>query len=558
MSGPIKGYPSKKRDLSLETKEVYITGSPLGNDKHGLDVKSTVFATSIATAQAIDTLNGPKSLDTAGTDARQGDILRFDTGAQATVQKVTGDTIELSNLVDPALTGSETYELLRPNTPVVDEDGNLELNSGPIQFVRDGVDTEVTEDTVTPANNIPLPVKLTSVTGDINITANDLNVQTSHSAANPDSVQIGDGTEILEINASGEATTSDADTHTKLDTLEASLTDIEADIEANTAELQSVNTELDSQTALLTSLDGKDYATETTLNSQLTELLDQGTTLDDTFTRLGNMDGKLGVINSKMDDLVQEAVWTARIGEVSATPTANTVLGRLKDIDDSIASLSGTDFATETTLASLEAKAATETKQDNQITELQAINTELDGQSTTLTSLDGKDFATQTTLAALLTELQAKADLSETQPVSAASLPLPTGAATETTLALLEGKDFATQTTLAALLTELEGKADLSETQPVSAASLPLPTGAATEASLAAQAADIALLEDRLAGALVPEAFNYIELTYVAAGNGEGEIETATYKTGGAAGTTVATLTLAYDANNRLTSVTKA
>jgi hypothetical protein len=51
-----------------------------------------------------------------------------------------------------------------------------------------------------------------------------------------------------------------------------------------------------------------------------------------------------------------------------------------------------------------------------------------------ITTLLGKDFATQTTLAALLTELKLKADLSETQPVSAASLPLPTGAATDTKL----------------------------------------------------------------------------------------------------------------------------
>lgn len=36
-----------------------------------------------------------------------------------------------------------------------------------------------------------------------------------------------------------------------------------------------------------------------------------------------------------------------------------------------------------------------------------------------------------------------------TQPISAVSLPLPTGAATETTLSSLNGKDFATQTTLA-------------------------------------------------------------------------------------------------------------
>jgi hypothetical protein len=95
--------------------------------------------------------------------------------------------------------------------------------------------------------------------------------------------------------------------------------------------------------------------------------------------------------------------------------------------------------------------AATEAKQDSQIAILNTL-------------------ATQTTLAALLTELELKADLSETQPVSAASLPLPTGASTEATLA--------------ALLTELQLKADLTETQPVSAASLPLPAGAATEATL--------------------------------------------------------------------------
>jgi hypothetical protein len=56
---------------------------------------------------------------------------------------------------------------------------------------------------------------------------------------------------------------------------------------------------------------------------------------------------------------------------------------------------------------------------------------------------------------------------------------------------------------------------------------------------------------------LVPDAYDYIALTYVAAGNGAGEIETVVYKTGGSGGTTVATLTLAYDANNNLSSVTK-
>lgn len=52
-------------------------------------------------------------------------------------------------------------------------------------------------------------------------------------------------------------------------------------------------------------------------------------------------------------------------------------------------------------------------------------------------------------------------------------------------------------------------------------------------------------------------AYDYLALTYVASGNGAGEIETVVYKTGGSGGTTVATLTLAYDASNNLTSVTQ-
>lgn len=50
---------------------------------------------------------------------------------------------------------------------------------------------------------------------------------------------------------------------------------------------------------------------------------------------------------------------------------------------------------------------------------------------------------------------------------------------------------------------------------------------------------------------------NYIALTYVAAGNGEGEVETVVYKTGGSGGTTVATLTLAYNASHEVSSVTQ-
>ena len=80
--------------------------------------------------------------------------------------------------------------------------------TGKLQFWFDGALQDVIEDTVTPANNRPLPVKLTDITGDINITAGDLNVQLSHAGASYDSTRIGDGTDLLEITTAGEALTS--------------------------------------------------------------------------------------------------------------------------------------------------------------------------------------------------------------------------------------------------------------------------------------------------------------------------------------------------------------
>jgi hypothetical protein len=82
-------------------------------------------------------------------------------------------------------------------------------------------------------------------------------------------------------------------------------------------------------------------------------------------------------------------------------------------------------------------------------------------------------------------------------------------------------------------------------------------TGSATAANQVSEIALLTSLDNRLAGSLVPEAFDYQALTYVAAGNGAGEVETVTYKTGGSGGTTVATLTLTYDSSNRVASVTR-
>ncbi|MDD5108306.1 MAG: hypothetical protein PHC29_02170 [Candidatus Omnitrophica bacterium] len=60
----------------------------------------------------------------------------------------------------------------------------------------------------------------------------------------------------------------------------------------------------------------------------------------------------------------------------------------------------------------------------------------------------------------------------------------------------------------------------------------------------------------KLIGFEIP-AFDYIALTYVSSGNGQGEIETVTYKKGGVSGTAVAVLTLAYNPGNEIATITR-
>jgi hypothetical protein len=58
----------------------------------------------------------------------------------------------------------------------------------------------------------------------------------------------------------------------------------------------------------------------------------------------------------------------------------------------------------------------------------------------------------------------------------------------------------------------------------------------------------------RIAGSLVPEAYDTLELEYIVAGNGTGEIGIVTYILDL---TIIATLTLTYDVSNRLISVVR-
>jgi len=380
----IKGHPNQKRQShsgSAESFASVVQTDP--KNRAGLDVlpKAIHKLSEIAdTAEALDIspqIKNPElriiKLTGASSAIRKGDIIRFDTGANKSmeipVEKVETDYIYLAGelLGDPS---GDDFFPMRHITLTIGDDGALSTSSGPVEFIKDGVRQQATVDTVDSSNNEGLPVQLVGSDGTtINLTAGDINIQSQHDGAQPDSIQIGDGTEILGINADNEALVHDADTHTEIQ----------------------------------------------------------------------NLSAKFGALGQKA---------SAGSTPVVLSSEQQTILSNLETY---LASLDGKDYSTETTLAAILAKIiaapSTEAKQDTIITNL----------------------------GTLITELQAKADLSETQPVSLSSVPLATGAATE-------AKQDSEISILGDILTQLGLKADLSETQPVSLATAPLPTGAATEA----------------------------------------------------------------------------
>lgn len=232
MSAP-KGWPSQEKPENV--RQQFGTIEPVRFNQFALSVLAHLFVVQVGT-DAAEAGSTTTVINATAHAAKRGDIIKFTSGALNGVEvkvvdhiendnSIPANSITLAETLSVAPSNGDTFTIFRHGFPVVNSAGaiNVVSTGQPVQFTKDSVLTDVVEDTVTPANNTPLPVKLTSVTGDINITAGDLNVQTSHAGASYDSQRIGDGANLLGITASNEAKTLDATTHTKLDSLLAEL-----------------------------------------------------------------------------------------------------------------------------------------------------------------------------------------------------------------------------------------------------------------------------------------------------------------------------------------------
>lgn len=289
----------KPADNSANNQAVeHVTGSNCGSHKVGMDVlPKAIFPVSILPINP-EANSTETSVVWTATPARVGDVLRFTTGANANVEApiVSVDTniVNLGVKLDSAPQVTDEFLHMRYITLTLTNDGSLVTSNGPMVFVRDGVPTQVEKDTVTPANTRPIPVELVSTTGveaTFNVTTGDLNIDTTHLGPNFDSMRVGDGTNLLGINASNEALVHDTDVLAELQTLNTVDYATGAKQDLILAEIQATN--------------ALDFATETTLQA-ISVAVAKESKQDSIITELQTLNATDFATEAKQDSIITE------------------------------------------------------------------------------------------------------------------------------------------------------------------------------------------------------------------------------------------------------------
>jgi hypothetical protein len=355
------GYPfrGKVEDLATDMKlgREYVTVTQAGNSKVGLDVISRGMYMVGAADRVVGLASTDVRLVLVGHDILEGDLIQLKTTAnniketEISVKRViNANTVELAGVLSASLTAGDTFDILRAVVSRYDADGNLSVSVVPtpiaIEVTNGAVTTQeyIKEDLDTPGNTVPMPVRIYGFSDSISITADEINVQLTHSGGTPDSVRIGDGTELLAINAANEATVHDADVLTQV-----------------------------------TALNAKDYATQTTLAA-----------LNAKFASLGqkNMAGSVPVALASD----QGALTVSDITGTVSLPTGAATAAKQDTIISAIGTTNAKDFATETTLTALNTKISSLGRKVSASSTPVVLSTEqeaiLNGIGTSLSTLD--------------------------------------------------------------------------------------------------------------------------------------------------------------------------
>lgn len=242
----IKELANYSQEESVNKLE-YITGQNTNGQKRAMDIINHGLAP-ISTANVVAVGSSKRVIKKVAHGARKNDVVQFTSGGSigVSIQILScpdADTMILASTSEFPVVVGDTFDIKRYVTPQYDVNGALVVIStpGPAQFVLNGSDVEVEEDDAVPANNKPMPskmyiqkdgvtrpvnkdtgtavntvaipVEIVGVAGQtINITAGDINIQTTSEGAQFDSMRIGSGVGLYaEITINSELSTHDQD-----------------------------------------------------------------------------------------------------------------------------------------------------------------------------------------------------------------------------------------------------------------------------------------------------------------------------------------------------------
>lgn len=171
-----KGYYSRNKYSEkaygdLNSGEIaYPNVEPARPEQDALSVLSHMFVRLVGT-DAAEASSTEFQIAATGHAALRGDVIRMTSGSYSgrefKVINTSANIIYISDKI--AVSNTDTFQILRHKHPLVGADGTIPVSASlaqtPIQFDRDGVDTEVLQDTATPANSRPLPVRVFDSSG---------------------------------------------------------------------------------------------------------------------------------------------------------------------------------------------------------------------------------------------------------------------------------------------------------------------------------------------------------------------------------------------------------
>lgn len=372
---PLPGIENSS-DTLINVTTGELPGARIGLDviQHGVYEVNNTGIIGVGSAQRI--------IECINHGASAGDVMKITSGNSLDAEIAIVGVIDADNFViayEENLSVGDTFSVLRYVSAKYSQDGSLQVSSGPIQFTKNGSAELVVEDTVTMANNkpmpggmyikkddgswypvtldtsnpyahTPIPVAITDVTGtsnvNVDLSGSSLSVNIKHDGASPSSIRIGDGTTLTSVTVNNELKVKDADVKTALDTLNT----------VDFATEAKQDTTITAIGSLLTELQLKADLTETQPVSVQSSALPTGAATETTLSALNTkVPANLTVASTRL--LVDGSGVTQPISATALPlPTGAATEAKQDTMIASLASIAGEDFATEVTLAAMSAK----------------------------------------------------------------------------------------------------------------------------------------------------------------------------------------------------------